>query len=456
MQLFYSKKVEETRGIREKKVGFHSRYHQSSDSRYHFTHFTFETVNLARLQLLASSLLLANSRLPKPSSLFLFLFLLLFFFQPHFPTFQVPLSADLRLRSSFVAVRFVPALDFTTLRLFYFLTLIKRFVVARSHYLPSHLLFFKACRPLQFLQSQRVLSRHCSVLAYQANIDPNELFTLTCSSPRNMTSADLNWVAPHIKLNPPESFYRNSPTDPPATFSTRCGKIPVRQLPDPAPPVVIRSNVDGDIRSMATSLRQDFPAIVREIKKPTSWYNLYNYFDAVDLWYQGASFLFYVLNHISNENIVLNHELEESKHQEISNWAKLWVEANVKRILSIPPGQDLISTFDESEMESIRGLEPRQKTILRQELNNHRKGYEQLLVPVEDPRVQSHQQSFQQMHQQDPSQHPIHHQVPQRQPMMQPSMQPSMPAMHPGPSMTGKPYPMAVDEPRRNQIVPSK
>lgn len=268
---------------------------------------------------------------------------------------------------------------------------------------------------------------------------------------KNMTSANLDWVAPHMKLNPPLAFF-NVPARRPSTFSTKFGAIPKRQLPLPPSPAIVRSDINAEIRRKATSLREEFPEIVRGISKPpTSWYDLYDYFDAVDLWYEGAPFLFYVLNHISNENVILNRELEESKHAEIRNWAKLWVDANVKRVLSIPSAQDLISIFDKSEQESIEGLEKHQLILLRNALNVYRKEYEHLLAPVEEVRMQALQQSIQQMHQPDHPYHP-HQGIPQGHPIMQPGM----PIIPQGAPMAGQPYPMMMDEPRRSQMMPSK
>jgi hypothetical protein len=267
-----------------------------------------------------------------------------------------------------------------------------------------------------------------------------------------MTSLNLtDWVTPHLKTNPGLKFYK-VPDRFPARFSTKNGKIPKRELPLPASPRITRSDVDEEIRCKAATLRDEFPDIARNISKPlSSWFELYDYFDAVDLWREGPAFLFYVLNHISNENRVLDHDLEESKHAEIRHWAKLWTEANVKRVLSIPTTQDIISVFDASEQESIHGLEARQLQTLRAELNICRMEYEHLLAPIEESRMQAPPQASQPMRQQEPHPyHPVqHHQGP-------PMIQSGLPVIPHVPPTAGRPFPMIVDEPRRNQMIPSK
>jgi hypothetical protein len=266
-----------------------------------------------------------------------------------------------------------------------------------------------------------------------------------------MTSNSLSdWVNPHLNLTLGMKFY-DVPENAPATFSTKNGSIKKRQLPVPPSPPVARSDVDIEIRRKAKLLREEFPAIVRGISHPpTTWFDLYKYFDGVDLWYEDASFLFYVLNHISNENVVLNHNLEESKHAEIRNWAKLWVDASVQRILNVPGTQDLISIFDESEKESIDGLDNNQIALLRNALNLFRKEYDHLLPPVDELRLQVPPQSTQPMRlpvQPQPYHPALHHRLQQGQSIIRQ-----------GPPMIqhGRSYPMTVGEPHHNQMVPGK
>ena len=272
-----------------------------------------------------------------------------------------------------------------------------------------------------------------------------------------MASASLDWVGPVAKtLKFGMKFYENDPHRP-AKFSTKSGTIPKRQLQHPPPPPIARSDVDADIRNKASSLRKEFPGAVRDIDKPLpTWNDLHDFFDAVDLWYEGAVFLFYVINHIANENKVLNHDLEKTQLGEIRDWAKLWVEANMKRVFSIPLTQDLISIFDDCERECIYGLDQDQLKFLSIALNDYRKEHEHFRALVEEERIQAlapSMQQMQQLHQPDPSFHPVpHHQMQNNLPMMPPGM-----AMIPhGQPMSGRVYPMPRDDSRRNQMMLSE
>ena len=267
-----------------------------------------------------------------------------------------------------------------------------------------------------------------------------------------MTTDSLQWVDTYIKsTKPPKQFYTVNPSRL-STFSTKSGTIPKRENSYPLPPPLARSDVDAEIRRKATGLREEFPEIVRGIDKPPSaWYDLHNYFDAVDLWLEGAVFLYYVINHIANENIALNHDLEETKVAEIRQWAKLWVEGNLRRIMSFPPGHDLISIFDECERDSIHSLEQRQLGQLRTALNVYRKEYEHLRVRFEEERMQALAPLRQQMYLPDPS-FPQHHPVLHGLPMV-PTGMPMMPQ---SPPMSGGAYSIPVEESRRNQMMMSK
>ena len=272
-----------------------------------------------------------------------------------------------------------------------------------------------------------------------------------------MTSASFEWVSRHIKQTKPAPHFYELHRNRAATFSTKGGTIPKRQNPYPLPPPLARSNVDADIRRKATSLRMEFPEIVRKIDKPpASWYELHNYFDAVDLWNEGAAFLFYVMNHIANENILLNHDLEQTKLAEIRSWAKLWVEGNIKRILSIPPTQDLISAFDGSELESIQGLEQHQLGQLRRALDDYRMEHEHLRARFDVDKFQARTPAIhhmQQMYHSDASSYPDLQQHIRNGFPLTPPVVPMIPQE---PLGSGRVYPIAMEESRCNQLMMSK
>jgi len=108
-----------------------------------------------------------------------------------------------------------------------------------------------------------------------------------------------------------------------AAFSTYLGKYPKRQLPrtEPWPVPILRSNVHHDVQKKAASLVKQFPDLARTIEPITEWYHLYKYFDAYDLWIEGAAFCFFVIHRIGTVNREVLHEQSGM----IEDFAKDWV-----------------------------------------------------------------------------------------------------------------------------------
>ncbi len=118
----------------------------------------------------------------------------------------------------------------------------------------------------------------------------------------------------------PQSFWR-TPDNAAAAFSTQLGRYPKRQLPDPLPPPIARSNMNWDIQKKAQNLVRQFPELARGITPIHEWYHLYKYFDAHDLWVEGAAFCFFVIYRIG----VVNEQLIIEQREMIEDFAKDWV-----------------------------------------------------------------------------------------------------------------------------------
>jgi hypothetical protein len=68
---------------------------------------------------------------------------------------------------------------------------------------------------------------------------------------------------------------------------------------------------------------------------PTAWPDLYHYFDATDLWMEGAGFLFHVLGYIVKVNL--------TKLNFLDNFAREWAFLNEARLANMVPRQDMLS-----------------------------------------------------------------------------------------------------------------
>jgi len=166
------------------------------------------------------------------------------------------------------------------------------------------------------------------------------------------------------------------PHNAPALISTNNGANPLRKLLAPRPLQVIRSNTEHDIKQMAVELRRQFPVIIRKVKKPTDWVDLYEYFDAVDIWIHDAAFLFYVLHHLGSENEQLDKEYEKEYEKvelaAIEEYVAEWIVGNKDLLLARPIPQDLSVLFAPCGYTDVSELKPNHMKRLRGILERER------------------------------------------------------------------------------------
>lgn len=178
-------------------------------------------------------------------------------------------------------------------------------------------------------------------------------------------------AAPYLKLTLPAKFY-NVPADAPAMFSTRNGTRAKRQLFTPSPAPIVRSDFDGEVKRMAALLRKELPQVAGLIRNPGAWKDLYYFFDAVDLWVEGAVFLYYVISHISKDN-ELAHESYIRMHQNamIFHYAANWVTNNADRIAPLPTETDLTTLFNQFQKGDMCGFRDYEVETMKQALRFH-------------------------------------------------------------------------------------
>lgn len=88
-------------------------------------------------------------------------------------------------------------------------------------------------------------------------------------------------VLPPIPGPIPPLFFVDVPVDAAAVFSTNKGTRPHRPLPCPVPVHSVRRGGEEDVQSKAWYLLKTQPAIAEAIlTPPTTWRDLYHYFDA--------------------------------------------------------------------------------------------------------------------------------------------------------------------------------
>lgn len=95
-------------------------------------------------------------------------------------------------------------------------------------------------------------------------------------------------------------FYILDPQSP-ARFSTKYGARAKRELVDPFPATITRTNMESDVEVRATQLMEQFPDAHNILFVPKNWYILHEFFDGHDLWIEGAKFCYWVILAICRE-----------------------------------------------------------------------------------------------------------------------------------------------------------
>jgi len=88
-------------------------------------------------------------------------------------------------------------------------------------------------------------------------------------------------------------------------FSTNGGKTKPRAVPDPKPPVIVRSNCQRDTKDFIAKLRKEWPIVCRSIfaeSEVSKTWDIRWFFDKYDFHVQGGEFLYNVILTIMHEN----------------------------------------------------------------------------------------------------------------------------------------------------------
>jgi hypothetical protein len=170
----------------------------------------------------------------------------------------------------------------------------------------------------------------------------------------------------------PPTFFTDVPPGSAAIFSTLLGTRAFRPLPNPVPIHTIRSGSRNDIQDKSCYLFKTYLGIAESIvTPPTTWQDLYHYFDATDLWTEGAGFLFHVLGYIVKVNVTKLNFLE--------NYAREWAFSNEPRLANMAPHQDMLSSLqtpDDQAWFDYGNMTSHDKEILNSILKWHREAFQ--------------------------------------------------------------------------------
>ncbi|KAB8295063.1 hypothetical protein EYC80_007002 [Monilinia laxa] len=158
----------------------------------------------------------------------------------------------------------------------------------------------------------------------------------------NTAVAGQTLQAPQLTATDPTIWQVQNHTSAPAFISTHFGRYEKRDMvADHKVTPILRSNVAAGVSAKATSLRQAYPELIRHIKKPTFWDDLYFLWDAADIQLEGPEFLYYVMHRLGAENEQLDREYEEAQNNEVDEYARTWVTNHRELVLNSVAGMEI-------------------------------------------------------------------------------------------------------------------
>lgn len=189
--------------------------------------------------------------------------------------------------------------------------------------------------------------------------------------PGNTIVAGQSSQAPQPTTNDHTRWQVQNHASAPAWISTQGGLFPKREpVSNMRATRIVHSDIKADINVEAARLRRLYPELIRYVKKPTGWDDLYHLWDAADIQMEGPEFLYYVMHQLGEENEQLDREYELAKHHEIDEYVQAWVKDKKESVLSCAAG-GMYELFcsDPSEDDDFS---PELKLILNKTLEAHR------------------------------------------------------------------------------------
>lgn len=132
-------------------------------------------------------------------------------------------------------------------------------------------------------------------------------------------------VNKYIEDNLPVGFYTKPPPDAKAIFSTNNGQHTFRKMSHILPRRKLHLWSKNEVQENCNSLRQANWEAMRGMQQPQSWDDLWQYFDAFDLYHHGAINLWNIINHLYAENRIIYADLMKVCAVQVGHWADRWI-----------------------------------------------------------------------------------------------------------------------------------
>jgi len=133
----------------------------------------------------------------------------------------------------------------------------------------------------------------------------------------------------HMVDVPPE-FYANMPPDAKCVFSTNGGTYG-KKYADFCQPRRVSLWLGLKVYEKSCAIRGNFTRFMKDVKVPTTWTDLYQYFDSYDLWNNGIYNCWNVINLIAEDNKLIEPLVREDKLTVVDEWIDQWMSAEVNQ-----------------------------------------------------------------------------------------------------------------------------
>ncbi|KAI0185537.1 hypothetical protein EV127DRAFT_473443 [Xylaria flabelliformis] len=151
---------------------------------------------------------------------------------------------------------------------------------------------------------------------------------------------------------PPVEFFTQVPPNSTAVFSTLFATRPFRLVDNPTREREGHYWWAAEIQRVCDELRRNLPDVCRRIETPRSYWDLYKYFDAYDIYYRGAQNLWNVINTLVFENEYAQRIVENEQKMDIERFMPLF-EHLASELLRRPGIQTKLLTWDRKRQQDV-------------------------------------------------------------------------------------------------------
>ncbi|KAI1427148.1 hypothetical protein F5Y12DRAFT_712484 [Xylaria sp. FL1777] len=155
---------------------------------------------------------------------------------------------------------------------------------------------------------------------------------------------------------PPVTFFTQPPKDSAAVFSTLFGMRNFRFVDNPTYEREGKYWWAAEIQRVCDELRRNLPDVCRDIEAPQSYWDLYQYFDAYDIYYRGAQNLWNVINTLIFENQYVQEVVGKEQRMQTEQYMPLFKSLVAKFMRSRKIQMKLLRWDEENQPDILKAL----------------------------------------------------------------------------------------------------